>query len=50
MVFFIKWKIEARTTLFMQNYLFNFVLQGNPWMIFTILFWQKNKLLFIIEL
>ena len=26
----------------MQNYLFNFVIQGNLWMISIFLFWQKN--------
>ena len=26
----------------MQNYLFNFVIQGNFWMICTFLFWQKK--------
>ena len=39
---FIKWEVEARTTLFMQNYLFNIVMQGNLWMICTFLFWQKK--------
>ena len=47
---FIKWKVEARTKLFMQNYLFNFVIQGNLSMICTLLFLQKNKLLFTIKL
>ena len=34
----------------MQNYLINFVVQVILWMIFTFLFWQKNKLLFTIKL
>ena len=46
---FIKWKVEARTTLFMQNYLFNFVRQSKLWMICIFLFWQKNKLFFTIH-
>ena len=47
---FMKLKAEARTTLIMQNYLFNFVRQGNLPMIGTFLFWQKNKLIFTIKL
>ena len=44
---FIKWKVEAQRTLFIQNYLFNIVIQGNLWMIRTFLYWQQNKLLLI---
>ena len=40
---FIKWKVEALTTLFMQNYLFNFVMQGDLWMICNVPFWQKTN-------
>ena len=47
---FIKRKVEARTTLFMQKYLFNFEIQGNLWMICNFWFWQENKLLFTIKL
>ena len=33
----------------MQNYLFNYVIQGNLSMTCTFLFWQKNKLHFTIK-
>ena len=30
----------------MQNYSFNFVIQGNIWMISTFLFWKKKQIPF----
>ena len=41
-VLFIKWKVEARTTLFIQNYLFHIVVKSNLWTICTFSFRQKT--------
>ena len=41
----IKWKIGVRTTLFMQNYLFNILVQSNLRTICTFSFRQKTAVL-----
>ena len=49
MVFVYKMRSRSSDNIIYAK-LFNFVVQGNLYIIYTFLFWQKNELLFTIEL
>ena len=50
MVFVYKMKSRSSDNIIYAKFLFNFVIQGNLWMISTFLFWKKKTNPFTIKL